>query len=61
MVLVFFPMTLSGITGKSFCVVLDEICTSKVCPNAATKSGSATLKLLSTTNSSIDFLEDQQA
>lgn len=54
-------MTLSGITGKSFCVILDEICTSKVCPNAATKSGSATLKLLSTTNSSIDFLEDQQA
>lgn len=36
------------------------MCTSKLCPNAAMKSGSATLKLLSTANSSIDFLKDQQ-
>lgn len=39
---------------------MDEICTSKVCPNAAMKSGSAALKLLSAANSCIDFLEDQQ-
>lgn len=57
---VFFKDFVLYITGKSFCGILDEICTSKVCPNAAVKSGSATLKLLSTANISIDFLEDQQ-